>query len=486
MAMSDVDVVVVGAGFAGLAAARDLVAAGRSVAVVEARDRVGGRVRNQSIGDGKVVEVGGQWVGPTQDRVLALAKDLGVETFPTYDTGARVLHFGGRRGTYKGTIPRINPFVIADVGRAQARLESLAKKVPLDRPWTAARAEAWDAVTFETWLRRNTLTTAGRTLLALGVEAVFACEPGDVSLLHVLFYAHSAGSFQMAIDTGGGAQQDRFVGGSQLLCDKVAETLGPETVHLESPVRRIAVVGERATVASDNGTWTCRRVIVSLPPMLAGRIDYDPTMPAWRDQLTQRAPMGSVIKCNAIYDEPFWRAEGLSGQATGDGEGARVVFDNSPPDGSPGILLGFLEGDSARRLGRAGPELRRQAVLDSFVRYFGPKAAKPVDFVELDWQAEQWSGGCYGTLFGVTGARGPHPLGRHRDRQRLVGLYGRGGVLGPARRGGGGGRAGLTTALPRSHNGRPTRRPRPLGAGRGTPMRRVCTAPGTMRSGRGP
>jgi len=400
MAMTEVDVVVVGAGFAGLAAARDLVAAGRSVAVVEARDRVGGRVKNAGIGDGKVVEVGGQWVGPTQDRVLALAKDVGVETFPTYDTGARVLHFNGRRGTYKGTIPRINPVVIADVGRAQARLESLAKKVPLDAPWTAAKAEAWDAVTFETWLRRNTLTAAGRTLLALGIEAVFACEPGDVSLLHVLFYAHSAGSFQMAIDTGGGAQQDRFVGGSQLVCDKMAEALGAGTVTLEAPVRRIAVTGDKVTVASDNGSWTCRRVIVSLPPMLAGRIDYRPLLPAWREQLTQRTPMGSVIKCNAVYPEPFWRAEGLSGQATGDGDGARVVFDNSPPDGTPGILLGFLEGDGARRLGRAGAAVRRQAVLDSFVRYFGPKAANPVDFVELDWQAEPWSGGCYGTLFG--------------------------------------------------------------------------------------
>jgi monoamine oxidase len=400
MAVADVDVVVVGAGFAGLAAARDLVAAGRSVAVVEARDRVGGRVRNAPIGDGKVVEVGGQWVGPTQDKVLALAKDVGVATFPTYDTGSRVLHFGGRRGTYKGTIPRINPFVLADVGRAQARLESLAKKVPLDAPWSAPRAEAWDAVTFETWLRRNTLTSAARTLLALGVEAVFACEPGDVSLLHVLFYAHSAGSFQMAIDTGGGAQQDRFVGGSQLVCDKVAEALGPDIVTLDAPVRRIGVAGARVTVQSDNGAWTCRRVIVTLPPMLAGRIVYDPLLPPWRDQLTQRTPMGSVIKCNAVYDEPFWRSQGLSGQATGDGEGARVVFDNSPPDGAPGILLGFLEGDEARRLGRAGAEVRRHAVLDSFVRYFGPQAAKPVEFVELDWQAEPWSGGCYGTLFG--------------------------------------------------------------------------------------
>ena len=400
MAMTEVDVVVVGAGFAGLAAARHLVAARRSVAVVEARDRVGGRVRNQSIGAGHVVEVGGQWVGPTQDRVLALAKDLGVETFPTYDTGSRVLHFGGKRGTYKGTIPRINPVVLADVGRAQARLESLAKKVPLEAPWTAARAETWDAVTFETWLRRNTVTKAGRLLLALGVEAVFACEPGDVSLLHVLFYAHSAGSFQMAIDTGGGAQQDRFVGGSQLLCDKMSEQLGPDVVTVEAPVRRIDVGGDATTVTSDNGTWKCRRVIVSVPPMLAGRIDYQPLLPSWRSQLTQRTPMGSVIKCNAIYDEPFWRAEGLSGQATGDGAGARVVFDNSPPGGSPGILLGFLEGDEARRLSRAGPEARRQAVLDSFVRYFGERAAHPVDFVELDWQAEPWSGGCYGTLFG--------------------------------------------------------------------------------------
>jgi monoamine oxidase len=134
--------------------------------------------------------------------------------------------------------------------------------------------------------------------------------------------------------------------------------------------------------------------------MLAGRIDYYPLLPPWRNQLTQRTPMGSVIKCNAIYDEPFWRAEGLSGQATGDGEGARVVFDNSPPDATPGILLGFLEGDEARRLGRADPADRRQAVLDSFVRYFGPKAARPLDFVELDWQAEPWTGGCYGTLFG--------------------------------------------------------------------------------------
>jgi monoamine oxidase len=393
------DVIVVGAGLAGLTAARDLTAAGRSVLVLEARDRVGGRVVSQQIGDGKVVEMGGQWAGPTQDRLLALAADLGVATFPTYDTGRKVLHFNGRRGTYSGTIPRISPLVIADIGRAQARLESLAKKVPLDAPWTAAGALRLDSQTFETWARRNTVSGGARTLLALGVQAVFAAEPGDLSMLHVLFYSHSGGSFQMLIDTTGGAQQDRFAGGSALIAERLAARLG-DVVRLGAAVSRISVTGDKVTAATAAGEFDARQLIVTVPPLLAGRIEYDPALPPRREQLTQRAPMGSVIKCQVIYDEPFWRGDGLSGQATGDGEGSRVVFDNSPPDGSPGVLLAFLEGDEARRLGREPAGCRRLAVIDSLVRYFGQRAARPDDFIELDWQRERWSGGCYGTLFG--------------------------------------------------------------------------------------
>jgi monoamine oxidase len=397
---TEADVVVVGAGLAGLTAARDLIAGGHSVIVLEARDRVGGRVVGQPIADGHVAEMGAQWAGPTQDRILALAADLGVTTFPTYDDGANVLHFNGRRGTYQGAIPRISPLVLAEVGRAQARLEALARKVALDAPWTTPRAELWDGQTFETWIRRNAASHSARTLLTLAAEAVFAAEPGDLSLLHVLFYSHSAGSFQRLIDTSGGAQQDRFSGGSQLIPERLAARLGQDVVRLSQPVASIAAGGDRVTAATPTARFTARRVIVSVPPLLAGRIDYEPALPPGREQLTQRVPMGSVIKCQVVYDEPFWRADGLSGQATGDAEGARVVFDNSPPGGSPGILLAFLEGDQARRLGRAAPQVRRQAVLDSLVRYFGARAASPAGYLELDWQQERWSGGCYGTLFG--------------------------------------------------------------------------------------
>jgi monoamine oxidase len=392
----EVDLAVVGAGLAGLAAARQAVAAGASVLVIEARDRVGGRVLNEDIGGGKVVEVGGQWIGPTQDRLAALARELGVETFPTYGQGDNVIEYAGRLRRYSGTIPRINPVVLLDVERAQRRLNRLARSVPLDAPWETPGAARLDGQTAATWMRRNLATKPGRMLLELGIEAVWAAQPEDISLLHVLFYIHSAGSLELLFDTEGGAQQDRFVGGSQLVPIAMAEQLGGDRLSLGTPVRAVRQGSEGVTVDGDGLTVRARHAVVAVAPALAARIAYDPPLPGFRDQLTQRMPLGTVAKCMAIYEEPFWRQEGLSGQGTSDVGPVRLTFDNSPPDGSPGVLLGFLEGRRARELGRVPPDQRRTAVIDCFTRLFGPRAARPDAYVERLWAEEEWTRGCYG------------------------------------------------------------------------------------------
>ena len=392
----DADLVVIGAGLAGLSAARAAAAAGASVVVVEARDRVGGRVLNEDIGGGNVVEVGAQWIGPTQDRLAAMAATLGVETFPTYGEGENVIEYGGRLRRYRGTIPRINPVVLLDVERAQRRLNRMARKVPLDAPWEAPDAAALDAQTAATWMRRNLATRAGRMLLELGIEAVWAAQPEDMSLLHVLFYIHSGGGLEMLFDTEGGAQQDRFVGGSQRIPILMAQELGRENLLLGAPVRMIRRGEHGVTVEADGATVRARRAVVAVAPTLAGRIAYDPPLPGFRDQLTQRMPLGTVAKCMAIYDEPFWRAENLSGQGTSDAGPVKLTFDNTPPSGAPGVLLGFLEGRQARELGRVHANERRAAVLDCFARLFGPRAGRPDAYVERLWAEEEWSRGCYG------------------------------------------------------------------------------------------
>jgi monoamine oxidase len=392
----EADVVVVGAGLAGLTAARELTAAGASVVLLEARDRVGGRTLNEDLGDGQVVEVGGQWIGPTQDRLAALAQAVGVETYPTYMKGEHLVEFDGNVRRYTGDNPKLGPHVVADLLQARAKLERLAKRIPLDAPWEAPGAEELDSQTFWSWMRRNIYTRAGRTMMEIAIEAVWAAEPKDVSLLHVLFYTRSGNGLDSLLSSEGGAQQDRFVGGSQLIALRVAEGLGDEVVQLSAPVRRIEHGEGGVTVHADGTSVRGRRAIVAVPPALAGRIAYDPPLPGLRDQLTQRMPQGTVIKCMAVYDEPFWRAQGLSGQGLTDTGPAKITFDNSPPSGSPGVLLGFLEGEMARVWGARPAEERRAAVVGGFARLFGDRAAKPERFIERVWADEEWTRGCYG------------------------------------------------------------------------------------------
>jgi monoamine oxidase len=395
-----VDVVVVGAGLAGLAAASRLYRAGRSVVVLEARDRVGGRTLNRPVGRGEVVEAGGQWVGPTQDRIQALAADVRVPTYKTYFTGQAVYHRNGRRILFDAASPVPPDPDAGEAAGVVVSLDQLAAPISRTEPWASPGAGAYDAQTFETWKLDNVRSDGARFLTDLAIQAVWACEPRDVSLLHVLFYIacagneSSAGSLLRLVSTTGGAQESRFVGGSQLVSERLAARLGGRVV-LRAAVRRIAVDGGSVSVVSDEGSWSCRRVIVTGPPAVTGRIDVDPPLPADRAQLVQRFPQGSAIKCQAVYREPFWRAEGLSGYVNADSGPIRLMYDNTPASGRPGVLLGFIEGHEARVWGARPARERRAAVLDAFGRFIGPRAASPTRFVEQDWAQEPWTRGCY-------------------------------------------------------------------------------------------
>jgi len=411
-----VDVVVVGAGLAGLTAARTLIAAGRSVAVLEARDRVGGRTLNHDLGNGEVTEAGGQFAGPTQNHVLALADELGVKTFPAYNEGASVYVHRGTAKRFTGDIPP-DPFALPDLGLAMRRIDQLARQVPLDAPWQAQHAQRWDALTFESWIRRINIGTGGLDLVNVLLGSAYGGTAAEASLLFSLHYIagmgdeQNPGTIERGIGVAGGAQESRFVGGSQQLSIAMAE---PLDVRLGTAVRAIEQDATSVMLRSDAGNWTARQAIVAVPPVLAARIAWTPALPPQQDALFQRMTFGTLMKCEAVYDEPFWRSDDLSGQGVfRSGSPICSMFDNTPPSGKPGVLMGFLGGRQWRAWAHRAPRERRAAVLRSFAQVAGRGALRPREYFEQDWTAEPWTRG------GPTSVPGPgvlSELGEWRDR----------------------------------------------------------------------
>ncbi len=397
-----VDVVVVGAGLSGLVCARRLREAGAEIVVLEARDRVGGRVVNEPIAPGQVVEMGGQWVGPSHTEIRRVAAEVGVDTFPTYGEGKHLFAHAGRTTQFGGDIPARMPFGLVDFRIAQARLERLARHIDLGDPASTPRSRRHDTLTVETWIRRHMHTRSGRNLMRLMVKAVLATEPSELSLLHWLFYIASGGGLNSLVRADGGYQQDRFVGGSQEIALRLADDLG-ERVHLSAPVRRIEHTPEGVRVHTDTTTYDADAVVIAVPPHLLTTIEFCPALPATRNQLSVRMPPGMVTKFVAVYDEPFWRATGLSGQATLTSGPIGVTFDNSPPGGSPGALVAFALGEDARALENLDADERRAAVLERLAELFGPSAAEPTQFHERCWAREQWTRGGYAGIFGPGG-----------------------------------------------------------------------------------
>jgi len=409
------DVIVVGAGIAGLVTARRLDAKGHRVVVLEARDRVGGRTFNETTSDGTPQEMGGQYVGPTQDAVLALARELGVATYPTYDEGEHIYLRQGRIKRYKGTIPPVPVHVLADFAWVQRGLERLAGKVPLDAPWTAPQARRLDAKTLGGWMDDHFHTTVAREMANVGVRAVWTCDSDEVSLLHALFYLRSGGMLDRLLAVRDGAQQDRLIGGSQELSLRMAKMLS-QPVRLSCPARRIRSDATGVVVETDGETLHASFVVVTAQPALVARIAFEPALPALHAHLLERLTGTPALKMMAVYPEPFWRRDGLSGQSASDAGPYEVTFDNSPPSGKPGVLMTFAEGRHAIELRRKTKDERRLRLEQHLASLFGQAALASTEYLEHDWAGDPWSRGCLSHLPpGALTASGPalrEPVGR--------------------------------------------------------------------------
>ena len=392
----EADVVIVGAGISGLIAARTVLAAGLKPVVLEADDRVGGRILTQDALPGLPVELGAQWIGDTHHRMFALAAELGVPTYPQYDDGETSYDLAGSGVLRQSEFHSRFAGELAELEKVFRLLDELAAEVPPEAPWLAPAAAEWDSVTAGAWYDGQGLSPVARTLLEICTVGILAVPTVEVSFLHLLFTIQTCGvTSELFAESEGGAQTTRFVGGTGEIPRRLADLVAEHLV-LQAPVQLIEHGADQVTVTCRGGLVARgRRVIVTLSPTLAGRIMYDPPLPGVRDQLTQRLPNASAMKAFFIYDEPFWRADGLNGQLISDVGPARMSNDTCLPGDDHGVILLFLEGEQARTYGRLPHDERRAALTAELVRHFGDKAARPEYYVDGEWSDRQWTRGCY-------------------------------------------------------------------------------------------
>ena len=389
------DVIVIGAGFAGLKAAQDLAAIGHSVILLEAKDRVGGRVKRAEVA-GRVADVGGQWVGAGHTELLGEAVRHGIDTYKQYETGKTVMQLLGKVVHFAGQVPKMNPLALIELLRLQRRWERDMKTILAEAPWAAPKAVEWDAMTLESWIVKNVRTKAAREFARLVPRGAWAAEARQVSYLWFLDVLRSGTGLNYLMGIKDGALDSKFVGGMQQVAQRMADELGGRVV-LGAAVRKVVQNGEDVRVTTDKGDFEGKFLIIAAPPGPIARIVFEPPLPAARDGLHQRMPMGNIIKVIVAYREPFWRADGFSGQVATDDDTLGLALDDTQ-SGDQGVLLCFIEGRHALEMSAVGKDVRKQKVIDSLERFFGPKAADYIAYEDNDWMLEPYTHGYVGHM----------------------------------------------------------------------------------------
>lgn len=426
-----VDVAVIGAGLAGLTAAQHLLDAGKSVIVLEARNRVGGKVYNQPLKNGGVTEVGAEFVGPTQDAVLALIKELGLETFDTYNQGKSVFWRNNTRTAYAadpqlGVIPPVGEDALIQIATTQAELDGWAATINTSAPWEHAQAAEWDKQTFEQYLASAALVADAHLVLSTALKGILSVEPREVSLLYVLAYIAAAGNettvgdLTRLVDVTDAAQEKRVVGGTGLIPTRLAEKVGTKHIALNAAVSCVTKSAKGYTITSQAGTVRAKKVVLALAPPLVNRIQFSPPLPASRQRLNKEMRMATIGKGIPIYDTPFWRTqENLNAQVFSDRGSVRVTFDSTPEDTAFGAILGFILGDEIRAIDKLAPKAAQKQILSDYTRYFGKSAANITEFVLYRWDLEEYSWG------GPVAIAPPNMLSRYGSalRKSVDGLH---------------------------------------------------------------
>lgn len=387
-AATDVDVAIVGAGFAGLCAAERLVDMGFSVVVVEGRDRVGGRALTGEIA-GTTVDYGATWVSRKHTAIRDLATRMGCTVTSQFNSGKNVLWLGGRRRTYEGTIPKISLPALVDMARIQMALNKLMSTIDVHAAWESPDAHSLDRVSFGEWLDRKHALSSTRALMTIVSKVQWGCKPSEVSLLHALRYITAAGGIDHMLDVQDGQQQERITEGCQEITRRLADQLG-ERVKVGTPVRRIEQKDGYVTLHTDSTSITANYALVTTAPSHRADIEFEPALPEKTAGLTRTWPLGVLSKAFVAYERPFWRDQGHSGEALRDSGTVFITFDVSPGGDGPGILMTFCDPTTYDGF---TPEHRRERVVRELVELYGEDAAAPIDFIDHCWGEEEFAPG---------------------------------------------------------------------------------------------